>query len=246
MKKITAILIAMLFCLMFSVVSFADDIYIVDDGEEDFVPATTTTTAPAETTTKSSSDSLLGDLGSVEDLLGGFSGMLGDGLDSILSGFEDLGQLDGNLHSPATTTSSSELPTLNGGERPTQSQLAQELTTDIADSAQQQQEPTAATNENELPSVLVVNGSDDDSVLSGSTLTLLIFVAAIVLLIIVGAIVLVMLTRKTEYNSAVMDKSTIPGIEKPRAMSQFDNDYIGEDGKDYGNITYWNDDSGDK
>ena len=244
MKKITALFFTMLFCLMFSVVSFADDIYIVDDGEEDFVPATTTT-APAETTTKASSDSLLGDLGSVEELLGGFSGMLGDGLDSILSGFENIGQLDGNLLSPGTTTSS-ELPTLNGGERPTQSQLSQELTTDIADSPVQQ-EPTAETNENELPSVLVVNGSDDDDdVLSGSTLTLLIFVAAIVLLIIVGAIVLVMLTRKTEYNSAVMDKSTIPGIEKPRAMSQFDNDYIGQDGKDYGNITYWNDDSGDK
>ena len=245
MKKITALFIAMLFCLMFSVISFADDIYIVDDGEEDFVPATTTTTAPAETTTKSSSDSLLGDLGSVEDLLGGFSGMLGDGLDSILSGFENIGQLDGNLLSPGTTTASSELPTLNGGERPTQSQLSQELTTDIADSPAQQ-EPTAAANENELPSVLVVNGSDDnDDVLSGSTLTLLIFVAAIVLLIIVGAIVLVMLTRRTEYNSAVMDKSTIPDIAKPRAMSQFDNDFIGNDGKDYGNITYWNDNSGD-
>ena len=246
MKKITAFIFALLFCLMFSVVSFADDIYIVEDGEEDFVPVIPTTTAPAETTTKAGSDSLLGDLGSIEDLLGGFSGMLGDGIDSIFSGLDDLGQLDPNQGSPATTNPSSELPTINKGERPTQSQVAQELTTDADDSGLQQ-ETTPTAKENELPSVLVVNGAgDDNGVLSGSTLTLLVFVGAIVLLIIVGAIVLVMLTRRTEYNSAVMDKSTIPGVEKPRAMSQFTNDNIGEDGNDYGNITYWNDNSGDK
>lgn len=246
MKKITAVIVALLFCLIFSTVSFADNIFIVEDDEEEFVPAVPTTTAPAETTTKAGSDSLLGDLGSVEDLLGGFSGMLGEGIDSIFSGLDDLGQLAPNLGVSGTTAASTELPTINKGERPTQSQFAQELTTDAQDSAIQQ-EPTAANNENELPSVLVVNGTDDDnSILSGSTLTLLIFVAAIVLLIIVGAIVLVMLTRRTEYNSAVMDKSTIPGVEKPRAMSQFTNDNIGDDGNDYGNITYWNDNSGDK
>ena len=246
MRKITAIIIALLFCLMFSVVSFADNIYIVDDAEEDFVPSVPTTTSPAETTTKAGSDSLLGDFGSIEDLFSDFSGMLGEGIDSIFSGLDDLEQLAPDQGAPATTNPSTELPTINKGERPTQSQFAQELTTDSEDSVFQQ-EPTAAANENELPSVLVVNGVDDDNdVLSGSTMTLLIFVAAIVLLIIVGAIVLVMLTRRTEYNSAVMDKSTIPGVEKPRAMSQFTDDNIGDDGNDYGNITYWNDNSGDK
>lgn len=246
MKKITAFIFALLFCLMLSVVSFADNIYIVEDDEDEFIPVVPTTTAPAETTTAAGTDSLFGDLGSIEDLLGNFSGMLGDGIDSIFSGLDDLGQLNPNPGTPGTTNPSTELPTINKGERPTQSQFAQELTTDNAEPVLQQ-EATTAAKENELPSVLVVNGADDDDgILSGSTLTLLVFVGAIVLLIIVGAIVLVMLTRRTEYNSSVMDKSTIPGVEKPRAMSQFTNDNIGEDGNDYGNITYWNDNSGDK
>ena len=84
------------------------------------------------------------------------------------------------------------------------------------------------------------NSDSEDDVLSGSTLTLLVFVGAIVLLILVAAIVLVLLTRRTEYNSSVMDKSTLPSVDKPSAMSNLLNDSIRDDGNDYGNITYWN------
>lgn len=248
MKRITAIIFALLFCLMFSVVSFADDIYIIDDAEDEFVPEIPTTTAPAETTTAADSGSLLGDFGQVEEYISGISGLLGEGIDSILSGVGDLGELDLNIGGPEVNAGDSQtLPTIDSGERPTQSQFSDQLTTKAPEAAVQQQETTTAAQENELPSVLVVNGTDDkNDVLSGSTLTLLVFVGAIVVLILVGAIVLVLLTRRTEYNSSVSDKSTIPTVEKPRAMSQFTNDNIREDGNDYGNITYWNDNFGDK
>lgn len=240
MKRITAVILTLLFCVLFSVVSFADNIYIVDDGEDVFVPdtqtTTTTTTAPAETTT---SGSLFGDLGSFGDYFDGFSGLLGDGIDSLIQGFD---QLMPGADSAGTTQPS--LPLLDGGERPTQSQQADKMTLPSEEShtGQQQNVTETAPKEEELPSVLVVNGANEkDTGISGSTLTLLVFIAAVVILILVGAIVLVLMTRRTEYNSTVMDKSTIPGVDKPRAMPQFTNDNIGNDGNDYGNITYWND-----
>lgn len=244
MKRITAIILALLCCILFSVVSFADDIYIVDDGEDAFVPdITTTTTAPAETTT-ASSGSIFGDLGSFGDYFGDFSGLLGEGLDSLMQGFD---QLAPNANATEPTTQSS-LPVLDSGERPTLSQQSDKMTVESEEAyaGQQQNVTEPAPKQEELPSVLIVNGTNEkDTGISGSTLTLLVFVAAVVILILVGAIVLVLMTRRTEYNSTVMDKSTIPSVEKPRTMSQFSNDNIESDGNDYGNIAYWNDNSGD-
>ena len=224
---------------MFSVVSFADNIYIVDDGEEEFVPDIVTTTV-AETTTASSSgtESLLGDLGSIGDYLDDFSGVLGNGIDSLLSGFEDFNI---NMNGAETTQTTTALPTIESNEKITQSQYSSQLTTEVVSEPVVQQQETTTFRESELPSVLIVNNSDsEDDVLSGSTLTLLVFVGAIVLLILVAAIVLVLLTRRTEYNSSVMDKSTLPSVDKPSAMSNLLNDSISDDGNDYGNITYWN------
>ena len=239
MKRIAAVICAMLLCLMFSVVSFADNIYIVDDGEEEFVPDIVTTTV-AETTTASSSgtESLLGDLGSIGDYLDDFSGVLGNGIDSLLSGFEDFNI---NMNGAETTQTTTALPTIESNEKITQSQYSSQLTTEVVSEPVVQQQETTTFRESELPSVLIVNNSDsEDDVLSGSTLTLLVFVGAIVLLILVAAIVLVLLTRRTEYNSSVMDKSTLPSVDKPSAMSNLLNDSISDDGNDYGNITYWN------
>lgn len=225
--------------MLFSVVSFADNIYIVDDEEEEFIPdtQTTTTTAPAETTTSGSLLGGLGDLGSIGDYFDGFSGLLDGGMDSLFEGFDQL------LPGQNTETTQSALPVIDGGERPTQSQMSENLTLQDEESyTGQQQDAAETTKEEELPSVLIVNGTNEkDTGISGGTLTLLVFIAAIVILILVGAIVLVLMTRRTEYNSAVMDKSTIPGVDKPRAMSQLSDDNIGDDGNDYGNITYWND-----
>lgn len=246
MKRITAVFAALMVFLLFSVTAFADDVYIVDDGEDAFVPVPETTTVKQEeTTTASSGDngggSLFEGLGSLEEYIDDFSGLLGGGIDSLLSGFEsNLGQLV-----PSTTAGSqqnnSSLPNINSGERPTQSQ---QLTTVPVKETEQTTaaETTTAGQKSEVASVLIVNNEkqSDDS-LSGSTLTLLVFIAAIIVLILAAAIVLVIMTRRTEYNSAVMDKSTIPSVEKPRAMPQFTNDNIGDDGKDYSNITYWND-----
>ena len=63
----------------------------------------------------------------------------------------------------------------------------------------------------------------EDSALSGSTLTLIVFIAAVLILILVIILVLVILTRRTEFNSSVMNRSTLPNVEKP------DNSFI-EDG----------------
>lgn len=239
MKRITAVILALLLCMMFSVVSFADNIYIVDDEEEEFIPdtqTTTTTTAPAETTTQGSLLGDLGNLGSLGDYFNGFSGMFDGGMESLLEGFDQL------LPGQNAETTQSGLPVIDGGERPTQSQMAEDMTLPDEESYTGQQDTVETTKQEELPSVLIVNGTNENaSGISGSTLTLLVFIAAIVILILVGAIVLVLMTRRTEYNSAVMDKSTIPGVDKPRAMSQLSNDNIGDDGNDYGNITYWND-----
>ena len=242
MKKVTAVILSLLLCVLFSVVSFADNIYIVDDEEEEFIPdtqtTTTTTTAPAETTTSGSLFGDLGDLGDIGDYFDGFAGILEGGFDSLFQGFDQL--LPGQ--NTADTTQPS-LPSIDGGERPTQSQQADNMTMPDEESHTGDQNAAETTaKEEELPSVLIVNGTNEkDSGISGGTLTLLVFIAAIVILILVGAIVLVLMTRRTEYNSAVMDKSTMPGVEKPRAMPQFSNDNIVDDGNDYGNITYWND-----
>ena len=242
MKRITAIICAALICLMFSVVSFAENIYIVDDAEEEFIPDVPTTTQVAETTTSIASsiidtDSLLGGIETISGYFGDFSGMLGNGIDSLLSGFEEFDvNIDMNQDIPETTT----LPKINSGEKITQSQYSEQLTSEMTENVVQQE--TTTIREHELPSVLVVNGENNSNdVLSGSTLTLLVFIAAIILLILVAAIVLVMLTRKTEYNSAVLDKSTIPSVDKPSALAQFLDDNISDDGNDYGNIAYWND-----
>ncbi len=249
MKRISTFILAVFLCIAFSVVSFADDIYIVDDEEPDFVPdVQVTTTAPAETTTaqQSSGGSMFGDMGSFEDYLGGFKDFIGDGIDSILGGFDGF---DFNF-GETTTANNHTPPVIDDSGRPTQSNQSGQLSqnTNPAPVTPNTNGSTATvpeentTQKSEVHSVLVVNGEKDkDDMLSGSTLTLLVFIGAIVLLILVAAIILVVLTKRTEHNSAVMDKSTIPSIEKPRAMSQLMNDNIGDDGNDYGNIAYWND-----
>lgn len=246
MKRITAVFLSLLFCLLFSLTAFADDIYIVDDGEDVFVPVTETTTVAAEeTTTASSSDSGIGSFfegfGSIDEYLGEFSGILGGGIDSILSGFENnFGQFDTVPTTAAENTTS--LPSIDTGERPTQSQQLTTIPAATPAETTASENVTASGQKSEVASVLIVNGeTDSQDGISGSTLTLLVFVAAIVVLILAAAIVLVIMTRRTEYHSAVMDKSTIPSVSKPRAMSQFSNDNIGDDGNDYSNITYWND-----
>jgi hypothetical protein len=48
------------------------------------------------------------------------------------------------------------------------------------------------------------------------------------------------MTKRTEYNSQVKSRSTIPSVSQPDALAQFMDDGIRDDGMDYGNITYWN------
>lgn len=262
MKRAAAILSAVLLCLMFSVVAFADNIYYVEDGEDDFTPnQTTTTTKPAETTTSG-----LPDFGSIidGDAFGGyfdrFSDMLGDGLDSILSNFGDSFGQFGAQHNEGNAGNNSQLPSINnmgpgsgssGNASPGVTASSQTAsTTQQAESGQGQdaaEQTTAAQVQNtELPSVLIVNNTEGPSSgVSGSTLTLVVFIAGIIILVLVAAIVLVIMTRRTEFNSAVMNKSTIPTAPQPTALAQFMDDDIADDGNDYSNITYWNDKYGE-
>lgn len=255
MKRIPTIVLTVLFCLLFSVMSFAENIYIIDD-DDDFVPQTTT--APAATTaeqTTASSDSgfgsLIGDGEALDGYLGDLSDKIGSGLDSVLSGLGDsLNQWDGaqvvigNGSGESTTV----LPSASAGASSSKPSYSVSITA-AATTAPQTTEPTTAAaaenttrKETELASVLVVNQASDGSQgLSGGTLTLVVFIAALVILVLVAIIALVLMTRRTEYNSAVMNKSTIPSVDQPKTLSQFMNDDIGDDGFDYGNITYWDD-----
>ncbi len=245
MKRITALIIAIMLCFAFSVTVFADNIYIVDDEEDAFVPDIQVTTTAPETTTAVSGESIFGDMGSLEDMFGDFKETVGGGLDSLLSGLGDsFGDFNFNFGTESTTAGgSAQLPTINNSDKPTQSNQSQQLLENLPDTTTGVAENTtvASQSDEELPSVLIVNnGKDSEDGLSGSTLTLLVFIAAIVIIILAAAIILVLMTRRTEYNSSVMDKSTIPSVEKPKAMSQLMNDNISDDGNDYGNITYWN------
>lgn len=268
MKRITAFILSLLFCLIFSITSFADDIYIVEDGEDEFVPniQTTipvTTTVPDETTTSLSDSvgSIIGDAGTIDGYFDRITGSIEGGIDKIISGIGDgidqifpndmgaLNDLVNNSGSPTTNAApTTSLPTVNADDKPTQSQNAGEITTitpqQATEMTTEEQTTSAQAQDVELPSVLIVNnGEDDSALLSGSTLTLLVFIAAIVILVLAVAVVLVLLTRRTEYASSVLNKSTIPSVEKPSALAQFFNDDIKDDRKDYGDIAYWNKDS---
>ena len=246
MKRTTAFIISVLLCFAFSVISFADDIYIVDDGEEPFVPdVQVTTTAPAttETTTSSGGSSIIGDTGALEGYFNDLKDKLGNGVDSLFNG---LGDFDFNLGTENTTTSSGGQtpPSIDGGEKPTQSTQSQQMIQDAATNTTKPSEDKTVIVQgqgNEVHTIVIVENANGETALSGSALTLIVFIAAIVIIILAAAIVLVIMTKRTEYNSSVMDKSTIPTVAKPRAMTDLLNDNIADDGNDYGNIAYWND-----
>ncbi len=265
MKRITALVLTLLLSLVFSVVSFADNIYIVEDEEDIFVPDVQTTvpetTTVSETTTSSSLGSSIGSLidsnGTASDYFNGITDALDSGLDKLLSGIGDgfnqllpgdMSALEGLVNSQGTVTTNpvptTSLPTMNENDKPAQSQQSAEKTT----AAEKQtegfsEEPTTAApvKEVEIHSVLIVNNEKNSSdLLSGSSLTILVFIGGIVFLILAVVIILVLLTRRTEYTSSVKDGSTIPSVGKPDAMTQFLNDDIPNDGNDYSDIAYWN------
>ncbi len=80
-----------------------------------------------------------------------------------------------------------------------------------------------------------VTQKNEDSALSGSTLTIIVFVAAVLILILVIILALVIMTRRNEFNSKVMNRSTLPNVEKP------DNQIFPDDGQsgDYSDIRGW-------
>jgi uncharacterized membrane protein len=251
MKRASAFILALLLSLAWSVTVFAEDIFIVEDGEDEFIVNTPTTTKPAETTTASSSSGL-------EDLIDGdtlsgyfdsFKDKFGDGFDSFMN---DLGSWEGfgkNQNTAETTTS---IPKVDGGSYVPVTQSAALTTYPSSEpaSAERSSDDDDAENdksdEEELPSVLIVNGTDDDDSwgISGSALTLIVFIAAIVILILVVVVVLVIMTRKTEFDSSVKNKSTIPGVDKSDSLARFiegDDEDNSDDGNNYSNITYWED-----
>lgn len=245
MKRITALFVtAVLICLS-AVTAFADNIYIVDD-ENDFVPPTTTeptTEKPRETTT-SSIGSIFGNGDSLDSYFDGIADKLGNGIDSILSGF---GQFANNGNSSQSTTqlqpynNNQSFGTVN--QRPNSSGSSNGTAVSTTQQSKTEENTTAPTDQNnyrnEVASVLVVNQmGDSDSGISGSTLTLVVFIAAVVLLVLVVAVVLVVMTRKTAFNSAVMNKSTIPSVSRPDNLAGLMDD-IDDDNNDYSDISYW-------
>lgn len=244
MKRASAIIVAVICCLIMPLTAFADDIYIIEDGEDEFVPAETTTVEQAETTTASLQEGGLNiDTDSISDYLSSITDSFSGSIDSIISGFEGF---DFNFGNSTETTTSSQLSGIQAGDY-THANQSGSMTTypnnsNNMQSGQQEESTTAAVVEEELPSVLVVGDNSEDASwgLSGSTLTMLVFIAAVAILILVVVIVLIIMTRKTEFNSAVKQKSTLPTVERPSTLAQFIEDDIPSDGKDYSDIAYWN------
>lgn len=246
MKRASALIIALLLCLMLPISVFAEEIFIVEDGEDEFIPdVQTTTTEPAEKTTVASDNGLNIDTDSIGSYIDGIADKLGSGVNSILGGLEDFDFNFGNSDNTESTTSSG-LSGIQVGDY-AQANQSSSMTTYPNQANNQQAEQTQETTtqtevvEEELPSVLVVNNAEDGSwALSGSTLTLIVFIAAIVILVLVVVIVLVVMTRKTEFNSAVKNKSTLPSVDRPDTLAQFIEDDIPDDGNNYSDIAYWN------
>lgn len=246
MKRTSAFILALLFCLTFSFTVFADDIFIIEDGEDAFVAdAQTTTTQPAETTTAASGYEDLIDPDKLGSYFDSFKDMFGDGIDSIIDGFDSWGNQG---ETTTAVSSSTTLPRVDAGEYTPVTQYSSMTTlpsgeTTTSSGAEQNTGDTVNKQEEELPSVLVVNDSGDDSWgISGSTLTLIVFIAAIVILVLVVIIVLILMTRRTEFDSAVKNRSTLPGVDKPDSLALFiEADDDSDDGDDYSNITYWED-----
>lgn len=239
MKRASALIAVILCCLMMSVSVFAEEIYIIEDGEDDFIPAETTTAAQAETTTAPSDGGLNADIGSIGDYLGSVAEQLGGSLGSILDGFDDF---DFNFGNDTETTTASGLPDVQAGNYPTANKSDTMTTYPDTENGQKEEGTTSIVVEEELPSVLVINGNtqDDSWALSGSTLTLLVFIVAVIILVLVVIIVLVVMTRKTEYNSAVKQKTTLNSVDRPSTLAQFIEDDTPSDNKDYSDIAYWN------
>ncbi len=247
-------IVSLLLCLIFSVTAFAENVFIIEDGEEDFVPDTTTTapaTQPAETTTSSQGLEDLLNPDSLGGYLDSFKDKLGQGIEGLLGDF-DLGSFDfsdkttapyedGNTTNPPKINSGAQTPATQSSSMttfPDRQNDNEKLVNENQNGSSQE-----SLYEEELPSVLVVGGAEDNSWgISGSTLTMLVFVAAIVILALVVVVILVLVTRRTEFDSVVKNKSTLPAVSEPSPLAQFlENDDIASDGKDYGNIAYWND-----
>ncbi len=266
MKKSVSVMFAILLLIAFQVVSFADNVYIVDDGEDDFVPETTTltpTTEPSVTTTGGLLDAAANGEGVVDGILDRFSGVLDGDADSLLSRLQGIG---GNNE---TTTASqnvtqNNLPQINvpqngyvqsgsgslspAGTTSAQGGVTASPTTTQNNAANQTEAP--ADNDDageEVASVLVVNSANKSNMkLDGSTLTLVVFIAAVIIIVLTAAIILIFMTRRTEFDSEVKRKSTIPNSPQPGILKEFADDaddFLDDDEKDdYSDISYWNSD----
>ncbi len=246
MKRASAFIAVILCCLIMSATVFAEDIYIIEDGEDEFVPVETTTAA--ETTTASPTDNggINLDTDSLSGYLGSIADKFGESLGSIMDGFDDF-NFDFDFGNSMENTTSSGLSGIQAGQYPNANQSGSMTTYPDGQNNQDGQqatdgdETTAPVAQEEIITVIVNGNANNDSWgLSGSTLTLIVFVAAVVILVLVVIIVLVAMTRRSEYNAAVKQKSTLPTVERPSTLAQFIEDDTPKDGKDYSDIAYWN------
>lgn len=242
MKRTISVFCALILIFVLSFTVGAQDVFIVDEGENEFVPPTTAPTTEAATT-KSLAPVIDGE--AFEGYIGQITGALSGGIGSLLEKFgpELEGFNQGGGNNQGGSGGNTQLPQINisGGVANTkEATTAQEATTAPAVTAPQN---APVQQKEEVPSVLVVNqGKDSDSYLSGSTLTLIIFIAAIVLLVLAIVVALIFMTRKTEFNSAVKNNSTLPSVDRPDTRSQFLTDDDLFDSEDYSNINYWEND----
>lgn len=246
MKRTISLFLIILLCLSFTVISFGE--YVVEDNQNQYNGEDNQDSdsgdsgdsgAPTTAVTTTSKSQL-------DDYFSKITGALDSGLNSLLSG------LKGNSQTTqSSTTTTTVVATTSSGLKDAQGYGSATSTVASGATAASQAQTTnqaavqtttasvATTAEN--VTIAGVNSADNgnNSSLSGSALTIVVFVAAVAILLLAIVVVLVIITRKTSFNSEVMNKSTLPSVDKPKTPSAYSNDDIADDGKDYSDISYW-------
>ena len=259
-RRRAALLLAVITALSFSaafacarVVASAGGVFIVENDDEldgpEMNPVRTTapvteaptTAAPAATTRSDTQDAIGRVFNALDDGLNRLISGLGGETTTLAPASAAAGTTAPVYTAPATApTPATAAPAMNAGNltanftMPVPTTAAPAGTTAPLVPYGYPAEPTAAVQQGDGVLRYTIDGATqkaDDSALSGSTLTIIVFVAAVLILILVIILALVIMTRRNEFNSKVMNRSTLPNVEKP------DNQIFPDGGGQGGDLT---------
>lgn len=246
-KKILSFFIGLTFIVcIFSLTAFSEDYEIYDDQEEYLYDDP----APVEPTTKktmTTSPSGNFNISGGSDIFGKIGQTIEEGINKLMEGLngetptKSPNSQQPTPTAPQTNASVNTQSSYNPGSYNSNSSVNTNQNVGQANGTTppvSQAQPVAPTTQSPTttePGTLAVISNEKET-LSGSTLTAIAFVGGIVILILVLALILVILTRRTEFDSKVKKRTTLPNAEDTRVPYDLTNDDIVDDGKDYANI----------